>query len=118
MATKIDKPIVQFLYAWEGKDRAGKVVKGELRSSGDSAVAVTLRRQGILVTKVKKVTHRSAKKITEKDLTVFTRQLATMIKSGVPLLQSFDIVAKGHANPSVGRLLNDIRNDVETGTRV
>ena len=116
MATKIDKPIVQFLYAWEGKDRAGKVVKGELRSSGDSAVAVTLRRQGILVTKVKKVTHRSAKKITEKDLTVFTRQLATMIKSGVPLLQSFDIVAKGHANPSVGRLLNDIRNDVETGT--
>lgn len=116
MASKADNEVKQYLYAWEGKDRTGKIIKGEARSTGDSAVAASLRRQGILVTKVKKLTKSSGKKITEKDLTVFTRQLATMIKSGVPLLQSFDIVAKGHANPAVGKLLNDIRNDVETGT--
>ncbi|RCS57539.1 type II secretion system F family protein [Parvibium lacunae] len=116
MATKAEKDVKQYLFAWEGKDRSGKQVKGEVRSTGTSAVSATLRRQGILVTKVKKLTKSGGKKITDKDITVFSRQLATMIKSGVPLLQAFDIVAKGHANPSVGKLLNDIRNDVETGT--
>ena len=104
------------MYAWEGKDKAGKIVRGELRAGGTSVVSVTLRRQGILVTKVKKRNFRSGKKMTEKDIALFTRQLATMMKAGVPLLQSFDIVAKGHANPSMSKLIQDIRNDVETGT--
>jgi type IV pilus assembly protein PilC len=108
--------IKESLYTWEGRDRSGKQVRGELRASGENVVSATLRRQGILVTKVKKRTLRSGKKITDKDITLFTRQLATMMKAGVPLLQSFDIVAKGHANPSVSKLIQDIRGDVETGT--
>jgi type IV pilus assembly protein PilC len=108
--------IKESIYTWEGRDRSGKQVRGELRASGENVVSATLRRQGILVTKVKKRSLRSGKKITDKDITLFTRQLATMMKAGVPLLQSFDIVAKGHANPSVSKLIQDIRGDVETGT--
>lgn len=108
--------IKESLYAWEGRDRSGKQVRGEVRASGENVVSATLRRQGILVTKVKKRSMRGGKKVTEKDITLFTRQLATMMKAGVPLLQSFDIVAKGHSNPSVSKLIQEIRGDVETGT--
>ena len=104
------------VFAWEGKDKSGKIVRGELRAGGESVVSATLRRQGVLVTKVKKKTYRSGKKVSEKDITLFTRQLATMMKAGVPLLQSFDIVAKGNDNPAVSKLIQDIRSDVETGT--
>jgi type IV pilus assembly protein PilC len=108
--------IKEAVYAWEGKDKTGKTVRGELRAGGEAIVNVTLRRQGIMVTKVKKRVYRSGKKITDKDLTMFTRQLATMMKAGVPLLQAFDIVGKGHANPSMSKLILDIRSDIETGT--
>lgn len=104
------------IFAWEGKDKTGKTVRGEMRAGGEAVVNVTLRRQGIMVTKVKKKVYRSGKKITEKDITLFTRQLATMMKAGVPLLQAFDIVGKGHANPSVAKLILDLRSDIETGT--
>ena len=121
MATTPNRPakagqVKDLLFAWEGKDKQGKVVRGELRAGGEAIVNATLRRQGILVTKIKKKTYSSGKKITEKDITLFTRQLSTMMKAGVPLLQSFDIVGKGHANASVSKLLQDIRADVETGT--
>ena len=106
----------ELIYTWEGKDKAGKTVKGELRAGSETIVNVTLRKQGILVTKVKKKSFSSSKKITDKDITLFTRQLATMMKAGVPLLQSFDIVGKGHANPSVSKLLQDIKSDIETGS--
>ena len=106
----------QFNYAWTGKDKAGKVIKGEVRAPGEAAVAANLRRQGIQVQSIKKVSRRGGKKITEKDLTIFTRQLSVMMKAGVPLLQAFDIVGRGHANPSVGKLLLDIKTDVETGS--
>lgn len=106
----------ELIFTWEGKDKAGKVVKGELRAGSETMVNVTLRKQGILVTKVKKKSFSSSKKITDKDITLFTRQLATMMKAGVPLLQSFDIVGKGHANPSVAKLLQDIKTDIETGS--
>ncbi len=104
------------LYAWEGKDKLGKVVRGETRAAGETIVNASLRRQGIIVTKIKKKSYSTGKKITDKDITLFTRQLSTMMKAGVPLLQSFDIVGKGHANPAVAKLLMDIRGDVETGT--
>ncbi|WP_211467924.1 type II secretion system F family protein [Collimonas silvisoli] len=110
------RQVKEWVYLWEGKDKKGKVMRGELRAGSETVVSVTMRRQGILVTKVKKKTFRSGKKISDKDISLFTRQLATMMKAGVPLLQSFDIVAKGHANPSVSKLVNDIRGDVETGT--
>ena len=119
MATNAAKPVRQskeVLYAWEGKDKFGKKVTGEIRAGGEAIVNATLRRQGVLVTKVKKKKYSSGKRITDADITLFTRQMATMMKAGVPLLQSFDIVAKGHANPSVSKLLMDIRADVETGT--
>jgi type IV pilus assembly protein PilC len=104
------------VFTWEGKDKTGKTVRGEMRAGGEAIVNVTLRRQGIMVTKVKKKTYRAGKKVTDKDITLFTRQLATMMKAGVPLLQSFDIVGKGHANPSVAKLILDLRADIETGT--
>ena len=107
----------QITYVWEGKDKKGKVVKGEMRAVGESLVNATLRRQGITVTKVKKQSVFASKgRITDKDITLFTRQLATMMKAGVPLLQAFDIVGKGHSNPAVAKLLGDIKADVETGS--
>ena len=108
--------IKEHLYDWEGKDKKGKIVRGEVRAGGEAVVQATLRRQGILVTKVKKRRLARGRRITDKDIALFTRQMATMMKSGVPLLQAFDIGIKGAGNPSLGRLLNDIRNDVETGS--
>ncbi|HEY4541540.1 MAG TPA: type II secretion system F family protein [Noviherbaspirillum sp.] len=115
MATAAGKA-KEVVFAWEGKDKSGKIVKGELRAGSETVVNVTLRKQGIMVTKVKKKAFRTGKKITDKDITLFTRQLATMMKAGVPLLQSFDIVARGHANPSVSKLVQDLRADIETGS--
>jgi type IV pilus assembly protein PilC len=87
-----------------------------MRAGGEALVQATLRRQGVLVTKVKKQSFKRGGKITEKDITLFTRQLATMMKAGVPLLQAFDIVGKGAANQAVAKLLFDIKADVETGS--
>jgi type IV pilus assembly protein PilC len=107
----------QNTYVWEGKDKKGKIVKGEMRANGESFVKVSLRRQGINATKVKKQSaFRNKGKVSDKDVALFTRQLATMMKSGVPLLQAFDIVGKGHSNPAVSKLLGDIKADVETGS--
>ena len=113
---KPSKDVKVNLYTWEGKDKSGKQVKGEMRASGENIVNATLRRQGIQNAKVKKASSGGGKKITDMDITFFTRQLAVMMKAGVPLLQSFDIVAKGHSNPSVTRLLLEIKTEVETGS--
>jgi type IV pilus assembly protein PilC len=106
----------EFVFEWEGRDRNGKQVRGETRAGGENQVMASLRRQGVSPTKIKKRRMRSGKRIKPKDIAIFTRQLATMMKAGVPLLQSFDIVGRGNANASVTKLLNDIRTDVETGT--
>ncbi len=108
--------VKEFTFHWKGKDKTGKAVSGEMRASGEAVVKNTLRRQGINIASVKKVRMRGGSKITETDIAMFTRQLATMLKSGVPLLTSFDIVAKGHANPSVTKLLMEIKTDIETGS--
>ncbi|HEU4708063.1 MAG TPA: type II secretion system F family protein [Methylophilaceae bacterium] len=114
MAAQAGKEII---YSWEGTDKKGKRVKGEMKASGEAFVKATLRRQGVNVAKVKKAGGlKKGGKVTEKDVTLFTRQLATMMKSGVPLLQAFDIVGKGHSNPAVAKLLGDIKADVETGS--
>ncbi|WP_018152085.1 type II secretion system F family protein [Leeia oryzae] len=104
------------MFAWEAKDKAGKVVKGEMRAVSKEVVAAQLRRQNLQPVLVKPAKRSRGKRITDQDITLFTRQLATMMKSGVPLLQSFDIVARGHGNPSVTRLLMDIKSDIETGS--
>src|SRR5919202_1872765 len=116
VAAPVAKGPKEFVYTWEGKDKAGKTIRGELRAVSETAVNATLRRQGIMVQKVKKQKRGSVGKVTEKDIALFTRQLATMMKAGVPLLQSFDIVGKGAANPAVSKLLFDIKTDVETGS--
>jgi type IV pilus assembly protein PilC len=116
IAASADKRVKEYVYAWEGRDKSGRLIKGEMRASGEALVSATLRRQGINVVKVRRQRSRIGKKITEKDITLFTRQLATMMKAGVPLLQAFDIVARGHANPAVTKLLNEIRTEVETGS--
>ena len=116
MATAVAAKTQDFIFEWEGKDKNGKVVRGEMRAGGEAMVSASLRRQGVLTTKVKKRRTRGGGSIKHKDIAVFTRQLATMMKAGVPLLQSFDIVARGSPNPRMTKLLNDIRADVETGT--
>ncbi|TSE28618.1 putative type II secretion system protein F [Tepidimonas thermarum] len=108
--------VKEHVFVWEGKDRNGKRVKGETRGAGEAQVQAQLRRQGIVVNKIRRRRLASAKRIKPKDIAIFTRQLATMMKAGVPLLQAFDIVGRGNPNPSVARLLYDIRTDVETGT--
>jgi len=104
-------------YIWEGKDKSGKKVNGQMLAAGEAMVSAQLRRQGISGIKVRKQSKLFAAKgsIKEKDITLFTRQLAVMMKAGVPLLQSFDIVARGAANPAVQRLLIEVKSDIEKG---
>ena len=104
-------------YIWEGKDKKGKKLSGQMLAPGEALVSAQLRRQGITVTKVRKQSALFAKtgKIKEKDITLFTRQLAVMMKAGVPLLQSFDIVGRGASNAAVQRLLAEVKADIEKG---
>lgn len=108
--------VKEYTYLWEGKNRDGKGVRGEMRAASEAVVQTSLRRQGIFNARVKKARFKVGGKVGEKDISLFTRQLATMMKSGVPLLQAFDIVGRGHANPAVAKLLLDIKADVETGS--
>lgn len=108
------------VFAWEGMDRRGAKVKGETRAANINLVRADLRRQGVNPTKVKMkpkpLLGGGKKKITSADLSIFTRQLATMMGAGVPLVQAFDIVARGHENPSMQDLLLSIKADIESGT--
>jgi type IV pilus assembly protein PilC len=115
-AAAVAKGHKEVTFVWEGKDKAGKLIRGEMRAGGQAVVNATLRRQGILVTKVRKQRIGGGGKVRERDITLFTRQLATMMKAGVPLLQSFEIVSKGASNPAVAKLLNEIKTEVETGS--
>ena len=107
--------VKEYTFLWEGKDKGGKLVKGDMLAGGEHVVLSQLRRQGIAVLKVKRQRGGVGGRVTQRDITLFTRQLATMMKAGVPLLQAFDIVGKGHSNPAVAKLLMAIKNEVETG---
>ncbi|MFN7607888.1 MAG: type II secretion system F family protein, partial [Ralstonia sp.] len=110
------KAPTQYIFEWEGKDRKGKIFKGEMRAESITEVNAILRKQGLSITKSKRRRAARGKKITPKDIAYFTRQLSTMLKAGVPLLQSIDIIAKGHANPNFTQLLTEIRVDIESGS--
>ena len=116
MATQTTK---MHTFVWEGKDRAGKVVKGEVSGPNQATAKAQLRKQGVNVNKVKKkakpLFSQREKKIKPMDIAIFTRQLATMMKAGVPLVQSFDIVSDGLENPSMRNLILEIKNDVASG---
>jgi len=107
-------------YSWEGVNKKGSTIKGETKGNNIALIKAELRRQGINPTKVKKkpkpLFGARKKKILTKDVTVFSRQLATMMSAGVPLVQSFEIVARGHENPSMRELLLTVKGDIEGGT--
>ena len=107
------------MFAWEGVDRQGKKVKGEMTGQNDALIKAQLRRQGVNPLKVKKKSApmfgSGGGTITTKDITVFSRQLATMMSSGVPLVQSFEIVGRGHENKAMQELIMSIKGDVEAG---
>lgn len=104
------------LYGWEGKDREGKPVQGEMQAAGPTVVSTILRRQGIRATRVTRKRRPRSQRITSKDLALLTRLLAAMLKAGAPLLQSFDIVARSQSNPALARLIQGLRTDVENGS--
>ncbi|MCC6378238.1 MAG: type II secretion system F family protein [Burkholderiales bacterium] len=103
-------------FLWEGVDRNNRQVRGEMKAASETVVTSNLRRQGIRVTKLKRQTFRGGKRVSEKDVTFFTRQLATMLKAGVPLLQSFEIVARGHSNARFSRLMMEVKGRIEAGS--
>ncbi|MEJ7668778.1 MAG: type II secretion system F family protein [Casimicrobiaceae bacterium] len=115
-ATLKRRDVKEYTYIWEGVDRNNRQVRGEVRAASETVVTTNLRRQGIRVAKIKRQTFRGGKKISERDITFFTRQMATMLKAGVPLLQSFEIIARGHSNARFSRLMMDIKNKIETGS--
>ncbi len=108
--------VKEYTYLWEGIDRNNRNVRGETKSASETVVRSMLRRQGIRITKLKRQTFRGGRSVKEKDITFFTRQLATMLKAGVPLLQCFEIVARGHSNARFARLMMDIKGQVESGS--
>jgi type IV pilus assembly protein PilC len=108
--------VKEYTYLWEGIDRNNRNVRGETKAASETVVTSSLRRQGIRITKLKRQTFRGGRRVGEKDVTFFTRQLATMLRAGVPLLQAFEIVARGHRNPRFARLMMDIKGRVESGS--
>ena len=115
-ASRGARDVKTYIFNWEGLDKNNKTVRGDLRAASETVVTTTLRRQGIRVIKVKRLSLRGGGTIKDRDVTFFTRQLSTMMRAGVPLLQSFDIVARGHSNPRFSRMLLEIKGQVESGT--
>ncbi|WP_050479030.1 type II secretion system F family protein [Herbaspirillum rhizosphaerae] len=118
MATSPQRPSSrprETLYAWEGKDRSGRTMRGEMPAGGTAVVSAMLRRQGIRAMSIRKKRIQRERRIGAKELALFTRQLATMLKAGVPLLQAFGIVERSQANPALARLIHALRADVEGG---
>jgi len=110
------RDVKEYTFLWEGIDRNNRQVRGESRAASETVVTTNLRRQGVRIVKIKRQTFRGGKSVGEKDITFFTRQLATMLKAGVPLLQSFEIIARGHSNPRFSRLMMDVKGQIETGS--
>ena len=110
--------IESHIWAWEGVDRRGARVKGESRSPNEAQVRAELRRMGINPVKIAKKSQlfTRKKRILPKDIAYFARQLATMMQAGVPLVQAFDIIGRGHENPAMQDLILAVKNDLEGGT--
>jgi type IV pilus assembly protein PilC len=110
--------IGQVPFTWEGMDRTGKKIKGKVVAASETAVRAELRRQGVTPTRVRKqsMLFRKQGRVTAADIAIFSRQLATMMSAGIPMVQSFDIVGAGHENPAMQKLILAIKGDVEGGT--
>ena len=109
----------QIDFTWKGKDRRGKIIKGDIAAISEAIARAELRRQGIRIIGIKKkpkpLFSKAKSSISAKDIAVFSRQLATMLESGIPLVQSFDIVAKSNENPAMAEMLTAIKVDIEEG---
>ena len=116
IAQRRESQVKEYTFLWEGVDRNNRHVRGEAKAASEAVVNSSLRRQGIRITKLRRQTFRGGKRVNERDITFFTRQLATMLKAGVPLLQAFEIVARGHKNPRFARLMMDIKGRIEAGS--
>jgi type IV pilus assembly protein PilC len=105
-------------FTWEGTDNRGKRVKGKTVAASEAAVRAELRKQGVVPVKIRKqiTLFQGRGKVTPEDIAIFSRQLATMLSAGIPLVQGFDIVSNGHDNPAMQRLLRSIKTDLESGT--
>ncbi|HEX7273744.1 MAG TPA: type II secretion system F family protein [Casimicrobiaceae bacterium] len=110
------REVKEYTFLWEGVDRNNRHVRGETKAASEAVVNSSLRRQGIRITKLRRQTFRGGGRVNERDITFFTRQLSTMLKAGVPLLQCFEIVARGHRNPRFARLMMDIKSRIEAGS--
>ncbi len=117
MATAEKQQMIDFI--WEGKDKKSETTKGEVSAVSEASARAQLRSMGVRVIKIKPkpkpLMGKAGKKIITKDISVFSRQLATMLEAGVPLVQSFDIVGKGHDNPNMAELIMGIKADIEGG---
>ncbi len=116
-----ERALKQNTFIWEGKDSKGQTVKGESTGANVALVKASLRRQGIVPNKVKKKSKPlfgAGKGIKAGDIAIFSRQLATMMNSGVPLVQAFDIIGRGHDNPRMQDMLISIKNDIEGGSNL
>ena len=116
IAQRRDSQVKEYTFLWEGVDRNNRHIRGETKAASEAVVNSNLRRQGIRITKLRRQTFRGGSRVNERDITFFTRQLATMLKAGVPLLQSFEIIARGHKNPRFARLMMEIKSRVEAGS--
>ena len=111
--------IAQIDFTWKGKDKSGKIIKGEISAMSEAIARAEIRRQGTRIIGIRKkpkdLFSKRKKTISTKDIAVFSRQLATMLESGIPLVQSFDIIGKGNENPAMAELLQNIKEDIEEG---
>ena len=108
----------QIPFTWEGTDRTGKKVKGKLVAANEAALRQELRRQGVVPTRIRKQStlFKSKGRVTPGDIAIFSRQLATMMTAGIPLVQAFEIIGAGHENPAMQKLILSIKGDIEAGT--
>ena len=106
-------------FLWEGTDRNGKKIKGKSLASDEATVRADLRRQGVVPTRIRKQRKgmfSGGGKITTGDIALFSRQLATMLAAGIPLVQAFEIVGNGHENAAMQKLILSVKADVEGGS--
>ncbi|HKX57003.1 MAG TPA: type II secretion system F family protein, partial [Xanthomonadales bacterium] len=113
-----EKALKTSTFAWEGTDKKGSKVRGEISGQNPALVKAQLRKQGINPTKVRKKSAsllNAGKKIKPLDIALFTRQMATMMKAGVPLMQSFDIIGEGFEKPAMRKLVEEVKQEVSAG---
>jgi len=118
MATKLNAIVEYTTFTWAGKDKTGKKVKGDIKAKSQTVARSELRRQNITVNKIgkkRKPLLSQGKKISPQDISLFSRQLATMMESGVPMVQSFEIIEGGQKNPNMQKLINKVKVDIQSG---